>query len=39
MSEAGRTTEMAHRTKLPAGWTTWTAFVLLPVVTLCLLAL
>jgi hypothetical protein len=38
-SEAGRTIETAHRTKLPVGWTAWTALVLLPVVTLCLLAL
>jgi hypothetical protein len=38
-SEAGRTIETAHRTRLPNGWTSWTALVLVPVVTLCLLTL
>jgi hypothetical protein len=38
-SEAGRNVELAHRTKLPCGWTSWTALVLVPVVTLCLLSL
>ena len=38
-SEAGRNIELAHRTNLPAGWTSWTALVLVPVVTLCLLSL
>ena len=38
-SEAGRTIEMAHRTKLPVGLTSWAALVLAPVVTVCLFAL
>ena len=37
--EAGRTIETAHLTKLPNGWTSWTALILVPVVTLCLLTL